>query len=103
MFGGHRGVPLTVRMILGRGWGQGPTQSQNLQAWFAHVLGLKDVALPEVDKYLRGSIQSPNGVTMATGRHGPEMDRMRPISCDQVVCRSRNRGIGLGDGRRRCR
>ena len=34
MFGGNRGVPLTVRMILGRGWGQGPTHSQNLQAWF---------------------------------------------------------------------
>ncbi|MEO7118449.1 MAG: transketolase C-terminal domain-containing protein [Candidatus Limnocylindrales bacterium] len=44
MFGGRRGVPLTVRMILGRGWGQGPTHSQNLQAWFAHVPGLKVVA-----------------------------------------------------------
>lgn len=44
MFGGGRGVPLTVRMILGRGWGQGPTHSQNLQAWFAHVPGLKVVA-----------------------------------------------------------
>ncbi len=44
MFGGARGVPLTVRMILGRGWGQGPTHSQNLQAWFAHVPGLKVVA-----------------------------------------------------------
>jgi len=31
-------------MILGRGWGQGPTHSQNLQAWFAHVPGLKVVA-----------------------------------------------------------
>jgi len=43
MFGGRRGVPMTVRMILGRGWGQGPTHSQNLQAWFAHVPGLKVV------------------------------------------------------------
>jgi len=43
MFGGHRAVPLTVRMIIGRGWGQGPTHSQNLQAWFAHVPGLKVV------------------------------------------------------------
>ena len=32
-----------MRMILGRGWGQGPTHSQNLQAWFAHVPGLKVV------------------------------------------------------------
>jgi pyruvate dehydrogenase E1 component beta subunit len=43
MFGGQRPVPLTVRMIIGRGWGQGPTHSQNLQAWFAHVPGLKVV------------------------------------------------------------
>lgn len=39
---GHK-VPLTLRLILGRGWGQGPTHSQNLQAWFAHVPGLKVV------------------------------------------------------------
>lgn len=43
MFGGQRSVPVTIRMILGRGWGQGPTHSQNLQAWFAHVPGLKVV------------------------------------------------------------
>lgn len=43
MFGGRRSVPMTVRMIMGRGWGQGPTHSQNLQAWFAHVPGLKVV------------------------------------------------------------
>ena len=43
MFGGQRAVPLTIRMIIGRGWGQGPTHSQNLQAWFAHVPGLKVV------------------------------------------------------------
>jgi len=43
MFGGQRSVPLTVRMIIGRGWGQGPTHSQNLQAWFAHIPGLKVV------------------------------------------------------------
>jgi len=43
MFGGQRAVPLTVRMIVGRGWGQGPTHSQGLHAWFAHVPGLKVV------------------------------------------------------------
>jgi pyruvate dehydrogenase E1 component beta subunit len=40
MFGGRRSVPITIRMILGRGWGQGPTHSQNLQALFAHIPGL---------------------------------------------------------------
>jgi pyruvate dehydrogenase E1 component beta subunit len=43
MFGGKRSVPLTIRMIIGRGWGQGPTHSQSLQAWFAHIPGLKVV------------------------------------------------------------
>lgn len=40
MFGGKRSVPMTIRMILGRGWGQGPTHSQNLQALFAQIPGL---------------------------------------------------------------
>jgi pyruvate/2-oxoglutarate/acetoin dehydrogenase E1 component len=43
MFGGQRSVPITIRLILGRGWGQGPTHSQSLQAWFAHIPGLKVV------------------------------------------------------------
>lgn len=37
---GKRSVPITIRMILGRGWGQGPTHSQNLQALFAQIPGL---------------------------------------------------------------
>lgn len=43
MFGGKRGVPITIRMIIGRGWGQGPTHSQSLQALFAHIPGIKVV------------------------------------------------------------
>ncbi len=57
MFGGARGVPLTVRMILGRGWGQGPTHSQNLQAWFAHVPGLK-VVMPSTADDAKGLLLS---------------------------------------------
>ena len=37
MFGGNSGnVPITIRLIIGRGWGQGPTHSQSLHSWFAH-------------------------------------------------------------------
>lgn len=43
MFGGQVSVPIVIRLIIGRGWGQGPTHSQNLQAWFAHIPGLKIV------------------------------------------------------------
>jgi pyruvate dehydrogenase E1 component beta subunit len=57
MFGGQRGVPITVRMVLGRGWGQGPTHSQNLQAWFAHIPGLK-VVMPATVEDAKGLLLS---------------------------------------------
>lgn len=44
MFGGKQSVPMVVRLIVGRGWGQGPQHSQALQALFAHIPGLKVVA-----------------------------------------------------------
>jgi pyruvate dehydrogenase E1 component beta subunit len=43
MFDGKSCVPLVIRMIVGRGWGQGPQHSQSLQAMFASVPGLKVV------------------------------------------------------------
>ena len=65
MFGGQNSVPITIRLILGRGWGQGPTHSQNLQAWFAHIPGLK-VAMPTTPEDAKGlllaSIFDPNPV-----------------------------------------
>ena len=44
MFGGQASVPLVIRTIVGRGWGQGPQHSQNFQAMFAQVPGLKVVS-----------------------------------------------------------
>jgi pyruvate dehydrogenase E1 component beta subunit len=41
MYGGKLKAPIVVRLIIGRGWGQGPQHSQSLQAWFAHIPGLK--------------------------------------------------------------
>lgn len=38
-------APVTIRAIVGRGWGQGPQHSKSLHAWFAHVPGIK-VAMP---------------------------------------------------------
>lgn len=57
MFGGHNSVPITIRLIIGRGWGQGPTHSQNLQAWFAHVPGLK-VVMPTTAADAKGLLLS---------------------------------------------
>ena len=44
MFGGQLNVPLVIRLIIGRGWGQGPQHSQTLTSFFAHLPGLKVVA-----------------------------------------------------------
>ena len=41
MFGNKNRINLTIRLIVGKGWGHGPTHSQNLQSWFAHIPGLK--------------------------------------------------------------
>jgi pyruvate dehydrogenase E1 component beta subunit len=39
------GVPLVIRAIVGKGWGQGPQHSKSLHAWFAHLPGIK-VGMP---------------------------------------------------------
>ena len=57
MFGGKMSVPITIRLILGRGWGQGPTHSQNLQSWFAHIPGLK-VLMPSTARDAKGLLLS---------------------------------------------
>ena len=44
MYGGSVSVPLVVRVVIGRSWGQGPQHSQALHAFFMHVPGLKVVA-----------------------------------------------------------
>jgi pyruvate dehydrogenase E1 component beta subunit len=65
MFGSQKPVPITIRLIIGRGWGQGPTHSQNLQSWFAHIPGLK-VVMPTTPADAKGllmsSIFDPNPV-----------------------------------------
>jgi pyruvate dehydrogenase E1 component beta subunit len=79
MFGGRSSVPLTIRMIIGRGWGQGPQHSQSLHAWFAHVPGLK-VVMPSTPHDAKGlliaSIEDDNPVVFLEHRwlhnvHGP--------------------------------
>jgi len=71
MFGSQISVPITIRLVVGRGWGQGPTHSQNLQAWFAHVPGLK-VVMPTTPADAKGlllsSIFDPNPVVFLEHR-----------------------------------
>ena len=50
-------VPLVIRLIIGRGWGQGPQHSQALHAWFAHIPGLK-VVMPATPSDAKGMLIS---------------------------------------------
>lgn len=42
--GGKQKVPIVIRAVIGKGWGQGSQHSQSLLATFAHIPGLKVVA-----------------------------------------------------------
>ncbi|MCX5810077.1 MAG: pyruvate dehydrogenase complex E1 component subunit beta [Proteobacteria bacterium] len=57
MFGGSMKVPLVIRLLIGRGWGQGPQHSQSLQALFAHIPGLK-VVMPATAYDAKGMLIS---------------------------------------------
>jgi len=55
MFGGKMKVPMVIRLVIGRGWGQGPQHSQSLQALFAHIPGLK-VVMPTTPYDAKGML-----------------------------------------------
>jgi len=95
MFGGKHKVPLVVRMMIGRGWGQGPQHSQSLQSWFAHIPGLK-VVMPttahDAKGLLAASIEDDNPVIFLEHRwlHGvagnvPEEYYTTPIGKARVM------------------
>ena len=42
---GQSSLPVTIRTVVGKGWGQGPQHSKSLHSWFAHLPGLR-VAVP---------------------------------------------------------
>ncbi|MBI2870509.1 MAG: alpha-ketoacid dehydrogenase subunit beta [Candidatus Omnitrophica bacterium] len=50
MFGGRFEVPMLIRMVVGRSWGQGAQHSQSPQSVFSHIPGLTVImpAHPEV-------------------------------------------------------
>jgi acetoin:2,6-dichlorophenolindophenol oxidoreductase subunit beta len=62
---GHHKVPLVIRLVIGRGWGQGPEHSQSLESVFSHFPGLK-VVMPAFAADAKGmliaSIEDDNPV-----------------------------------------
>ena len=87
MFGGVNAVPVTIRLIIGRGWGQGPTHSQALQSWFAHIPGLK-VVMPSNPADAKGllieSILDPNPVVFLEHRWLHNMEGNVPEGVHKV-------------------
>ena len=69
--GGPLKLPLVIRAIIGRGWGQGAQHSKSLHGVFAHFPGIK-VVLPTSpqDAYgtLRGAIRDENPVIILEHR-----------------------------------
>lgn len=53
MFAGHLKAPITVRCIVGKGWGQGPQHSQSLHGPFSHFPGLR-IAMPSTPYDAKG-------------------------------------------------
>lgn len=95
MFDGKATVPLVVRMIMGRGWGQGPQHSQGLHGLFAQVPGLK-VVMPTTPRDAKGmllaAIADPNPVIFIEHRwlhglsdHVPEPPYQIPIDQARTI------------------
>ena len=57
IFGGKSSVPITIRLIVGQGWGNGPTHSQSFHSWFSHIPGLK-VVMPATAGDAKGLLLS---------------------------------------------
>lgn len=81
-YAGRSSVPFLVRGIIGKGWGQGPTHSQSIQAVLAHFPGLV-VAMPSNACDVKGAI------LQALKTDGPvvilEHRALYDISCDVPV------------------
>jgi pyruvate/2-oxoglutarate/acetoin dehydrogenase E1 component len=72
MYGGKVGVPIVVRAMIGKSWGQGAQHSQGLYSFFMHVPGLK-VAAPTTPFDAKGclayAIRDDDPVIFVEQRH----------------------------------
>ena len=85
MSGGKLAIPLVIRAIIGRGWGQAAQHSKSLHGVFAHIPGLK-VVLPTTpqDAYslLRSAIRDDNPVIFMEHRWLYDIRDRVDESCD---------------------
>jgi pyruvate dehydrogenase E1 component beta subunit len=99
MSGGAVRVPVVIRAVIGRGWGQSAQHSKSLHGVFAHLPGLK-VVMPSrpQDAYslIRSAIRDPNPVIFLEHRwmhdvSGPVNEKTRvPLGRASVIRRGRS-------------
>ena len=82
MSGGKINVPIVIRLIIGKGWGQGPQHSQSLEAIFSHIPGLKVVCPSNANDakgLLLNSILDPDPVIFFEHRWLHQTSSLVPI------------------------
>ena len=95
MSGGKLKVPITIRAVIGRGWGQSYQHSKSMHAVFAHIPGIK-VILPTTPQDAKGllvaAIRDDNPVIVLEHRwlydisgEAPAPDYVVPIGKASVV------------------
>jgi pyruvate/2-oxoglutarate/acetoin dehydrogenase E1 component len=102
MSNGKLKVPLVIRAVIGRGWGQGAQHSKSLHGFFAHIPGLK-VIMPTTpqDAYslIRTSIQDPNPVIFLEHRWFydivGEVERKKELPLSQALVRKEGKDLTL--------
>jgi len=103
MFGGKASVPMVLRAPGGSGTGAAAQHSQSLEAWFAHVPGLKVVqpATPyDAKGLLLAAIEDPNPVLIfehkllyKTKGHVPELPYTVPIGVAEIRRQGRDASV----------
>ncbi|MCO5144756.1 MAG: alpha-ketoacid dehydrogenase subunit beta [Aquamicrobium sp.] len=103
MFGAQGSVPMVLRTPHGGGLSAGPQHSQCLEAWFAHVPGLKVVVPATVeDAYglLRAAIADPDPVIVVENKalyalKGDLPDAPQPARIGEAAIRRPGRNVTL--------
>jgi pyruvate/2-oxoglutarate/acetoin dehydrogenase E1 component len=101
MYGGNAGeVPIVVRAVIGKGWGQGASHSQSLQSVLGHFPGLS-VVMPAFPRDAKGlmlaALRHHSPVIMLEHRtlydtvgDVPESDEVTPIGKAAVIKEGRD-------------
>lgn len=95
MSGGQLKAPVTMRAVIGRGWGQSCQHSKSMQSMFAHIPGIK-VVMPtspaDAKGLLAGAIRDDNPVVVLEHRmlydiegEVPDGEYVEPLGKGRVV------------------